>query len=404
MKTLIELYDKNPIYNYLASLIFKPEKVIFVGAVNEPIDKCKAKTKKFAGLNGLESKYEFIYSKPNDFADNYQTIKNIISKEKANGKNCFIDVTGGKDLALVAAGNFMGDGTDIIYLDRKNSRYLLLPEGGSLEFDARISCETFITIAGGTVFEVARNHSYTPEEENIIKKVIDLFFEYRDEWTRFVKYLQQVSKKENEKYRNLSVDAPLSFENNGKTFEYNEKIMRELEKVNAIKNLDIQRDKKRLCFTFASSDLANLLVNEGVWLELKVYYTAKEMPCFYDVNTGVKFIWDIPCENKSLANLLSESVPRNEVDAVLSRGINPVFVSCKTRAPFNEDLNELYAIKEKFGGDFAKAIIVTTKPVDRNSPIYERAQALGIGIIDEKAFINNSLAEKLNILTEGKRK
>ena len=45
MKTLIELYDRNPIYNYLASLVFKPERVVFVGAVDEPIEKCKKKTK-----------------------------------------------------------------------------------------------------------------------------------------------------------------------------------------------------------------------------------------------------------------------------------------------------------------------------------------------------------------------
>lgn len=404
MKTLIELYDKNPIYNYLASLIFKPERVVFVGAVDEPIEKCKAKTKKFAQLNSLESKFDFVYSKPNDYADNLQTVRNVIAKEKANGRSCVIDVTGGSDLALVAAGTVIGNGTDIIRLDRKNSRYLWLPENKSVEFDAKISCETFITIAGGTVFEVARSHSYSPEEEKIIKRVIDLFFEYRDEWTRFVKYLQQVSKKDDERDRSLFINAPLSFTDNGKAFEYNEKIMRELEKAGAIKSLDIQRDKKRLCFSYSGSVLANLLVNEGVWLELKVYFTAKEMPCFYDVSTGVKFIWDIPDENKPLSRLLSENVPRNEVDAVLSRGINPVFISCKTRAPFNEDLNELYAIKEKFGGDFAKAIIVTTKPVDRNSPIYERAQALGIGIIDEKAFENNRLAEKLDVLTEGKRK
>ena len=83
MKTLIELYDKNPIYNYLASLIFKPERVVFVGAVNEPIEKCKAKTNKFAQLNSLESKFDFVYSKPNNYTDNLQTIRNVIAKEKS---------------------------------------------------------------------------------------------------------------------------------------------------------------------------------------------------------------------------------------------------------------------------------------------------------------------------------
>lgn len=401
MKTLLELYDRNPIYNYLAALIFKPEKVVFVGAVDEPIEKCRAKTHKFAQLTGMNCKFEFVYSKPNDFEDNRKTLKSVISKEKSKGNECFIDVTGGRDLALVASGSLIGEGVEIIYYDRSLSRYLSLISGESAEFEAKISCEAFITAAGGTVFEVARSHSYSPEESRIIAEVTELFFEHREVWTKFVKYLQQIAKKD-ENDPSLFVDAPLSFSENGKLFECNKEIMKRLEKLGAIKNLRLS--EKRINFSFFSRRLANLLVNEGVWLELKVYMAAKEMRCFYDSQTGVKFIWDIPSEERPLSRLLSDSVPRNEVDAVLSRGLTPVFVSCKTRAPVNEDLNELYAVKEKFGGDFACAIIVTTKKVHRDTPIYERAKALGIGIIDEKAFENGSLAEKLDSLTDRRRK
>lgn len=401
MKTLIELYDRNPLYNYLAALIFKPEKVVFVGAVNEPIEKCKAKTQKFAQLTDIRSKFEYVYSKPNDFEDNFKAIKAVISKEKSKGNDCFIDVTGGRDLALVAAGTLINEGVEIIYYDRSQSRYLSLISGKSLEFEAKISCEAFITMAGGTVFEVARSHNYSPEEERIVAAVTELYFEFRDVWTKFVKYLQQIAKKD-ENDRSLFVDAPLSFSDNGKFFECNKEIMQRLEKLGAVKNLRFS--EKRINFSFFSHRLANLLVNEGVWLELKVYMTAKKMPCFSDSQTGVKFIWDIPRDDTPLSRLLSDSVPRNEVDAVLSRGLTPVFISCKTRAPFNEDLNELYAVKEKFGGDFASAIIVTTKKVNRDTPIYERAQALGIGIIDERAFENNNLSEKLDLLTDRRRR
>lgn len=401
MKTLIELYDRNPIYNYLASLIFKPEKVVFVGAVNEPVEKCRAKTLKFARLMNIESEFEFVYSRPNDYEDNCRTIRSVIEKEKLNGNDCFIDVTGGRDLALVAAGSFVGENAEIIYYDRAQNRYLNLVSGESVEFDAKIPCEAFITMAGGTVFEVARSHKCSPDEEKMITDITEFFFEMRKEWTGFVKYLQQVAKKD-ENDPSLFVDAPVKFTDNGKTFECNKEIMHGLEKLGAIRN--IRFNDKRVNFSFASRYIANLLVNEGVWLELKVYLTAKEMPCFSDSQTGVKFVWDIPCGDRSLSKLLSDTVPRNEVDAVLSRGLTPVFISCKTRAPFNEDLNELYAIKEKFGGDFARAIIVTTKKVGRDTPIYERAQALGIGIIDEKTFENGNLAEKLDILTERRQK
>lgn len=399
MKILIELYDREPIYNYLAAAVFDFDKVYFVGDPSFADEKCRNKTKKFARLMGLECEFVYRFAKSNDFGEVRAEISRIIDFERKNTNTCTIDVTGGRDLALVACGAMLGE-AEIIYYDSKTGAFRFLSNGNTHDVKLGIPCGAFITAAGGTVYENTRSMSFTPDEWGIIRRIIRIFFKYREDWTRLVKYLQRVSKKEGQKIGDsLFVDAPLSLTDSGHSFSFNEKIMRELEEIGAIKALEIS--KNRVKFKYISSDFATMLVNEGIWLEMSVYLTAKDMPEFFDAQTGVKFVWDIPDSQKSVAQILASSVPRNEVDAVLSRGVTPVFISCKTRVPTNEDLNELYAIKENFGGELSYAIMATTKYVDSDSPISERAKAMGIGLLDERNFENGTVAERLLKLTGG---
>ena len=116
----------------------------------------------------------------------------------------------------------------------------------------------------------------------------------------------------------------------------------------------------------------------------------------------MKFVWDIPNRNESLSSIVADSTPRNEVDVVMTRGVLPVFISCKTRVPTNDDLNEIYAIKKKFGGDLAVGMIATTKYVGREFPVRERAEEMGIYIVDERYFENGTVMKRLEKITETK--
>ncbi len=393
-KTLIELFDQDPIYNYLAATVFEPEKVIFVGDGEANRRENVAATEEYARIMKLGCRFERAYAKSEDFYDVRRTVKNLVEKETAKGNECIVDVTGGRDLALVAAGSLMSEGTEVIYYDLKTNSYQFLSSEKKVEVDVEIPCKAFITIAGGTVYETARNIDFSQEEKVIVRRLIDVFFEYSEVWTKFVKYLQQVSKKEGGRVGDcLEIDAPMSVSYDGRTFSINDEIMRDLEKSGAVKSLVI--DKNRVRFEYFSRDIASLLVNEGIWLELSVYLAGKSSSEFCDVQTGVKFVWDIPERDMPLSSLLSENVPRNEVDVILTRGVKPVFVSCKTRLPANEDLNELYTIKEKFGGGLACAVLATTKRVAKDLPVYERASEMGIEIIDERFFKKGTVTQEL---------
>lgn len=48
MKTLIELFDESPILNVLASVAFKPEKLIFFGADPLQVEESAATTTAFS--------------------------------------------------------------------------------------------------------------------------------------------------------------------------------------------------------------------------------------------------------------------------------------------------------------------------------------------------------------------
>lgn len=401
MKVLIELFDTEQIFNYIAALVFNPDKVYFVGDGEIMGGSCRRKAEKLARMKNLNTKFLYKFLNPDNFPLLRSKIAEIIEDEKKLGNECVIDVTGGRDLALVAAGYLMSLGTEIIRYDPKNKVFRNLSNGETSPAEIKLSCEEVITVAGGTVYSNTHNLSFSDKEWDIIKNIMTVYFEKRDVWTKFVKYLQRISKKEGEKVGDrLWIEAPATFSADGKNFSANSEIMAELEKTGAISDFYFSRKDNKVEFRYKSSEIANLLVNEGVWLELIIYLTVKNSDMFTDSDTGVKFIWDIPDSGNSLSDLLSDNTPRNEVDVMAVNGIKPIFISCKTRAPINEDLNELFAIREHFGGELACAVLATTKHIENKSPIYERARAMGIEIIHEHDLDFDTAKNKLTKLCE----
>lgn len=400
MKTLIELYDREPIYNYLAATVFRPQKVCFIGGKKALTPEARAAAEKFASLAGLDCRFEFVYADANNFGEMRRTLSEIISKEEKIGNECTLDVTGGRDLALVAAGSLIPEKASIVYYDRTVNSFRFPGSDRLQSVDIGLPAEAFIATAGGTVYSKPRNMDFSGDEWDVIRKVVRVYFENREVWNRFIKYLQQVSKKEGEKVSdNLYVDAPFSFGEGDRIFSCNETVMRELERTGAIRGFRFAPDRSRISFTYMSGEMANLLVNEGVWLELAVYLAAKNSGVFSDVQSSVKFVWDIPANGKTLGSVVAGSTPRNEVDVVLTRGVMPVFISCKTRVPTNDDLNELYAIRQKFGGSLAAAVLATTKYVGSDWPVAERAAEMGISVLDERYFENGTVAQRLEKIT-----
>ena len=60
MKTLIELFDESPILNVLASVAFKPEKLIFFGADPLQVEESRGDYNRFFKSRGESPEIEYI--------------------------------------------------------------------------------------------------------------------------------------------------------------------------------------------------------------------------------------------------------------------------------------------------------------------------------------------------------
>ena len=77
---------------------------------------------------------------------------------------------------------------------------------------------------------------------------------------------------------------------------------------------------------------------------------------------------------------------RNEIDIFVMRDLVPVFVSCKNGEVHKEALYELNTVAEKFGGEYAKKVLVCTYISYSKSSreyILQRARDMKIEVVED---------------------
>ena len=81
-----------------------------------------------------------------------------------------------------------------------------------------------------------------------------------------------------------------------------------------------------------------------------------------------------------------------------TRGVTPVFISCKTGEAKSEALNELAILRDRFGGGIARAAIVTAEQVGELTR--SRAAELNIQVIDLNDLGGNRLSKRIKKLMQ----
>ena len=104
MLTLIQCFDPIPLKNIIGCLRLKPEKLIFLGD-EKVMQASLPRYKAFLKSKGIKTEirlYDVDTSSTNDIL---KTMRSLIKSEK----ECVIDITGGKDSFILAAGILMGE-------------------------------------------------------------------------------------------------------------------------------------------------------------------------------------------------------------------------------------------------------------------------------------------------------
>jgi len=388
--TIVESFEKAPIENMISVLAARPEKVIFLGDAAQmrgPIQKYREI------LNRKEIKTEVVLKgiQKNNLNNILTVLTNLVEDEE----ELIFDVTGGEDLVLLAFG--------MIYERYKDKKRIEMQRfninSGKVidcDYDNEVSFEdTFcmgidelIALYGGVV---------VPEEEapmidnplEIVDKVWNLARRNGTKWNKVHSYLKELERKADTSEELLEVRmefADIKYDIGEFQKKYREVIslLEEFYRTGLVEGLSIVEDSVH--YNYKNAFVKRCLANSGDALEMKCYcealvLTDKGKQYFNDCCVGVTIDWDGVIHSKD-ENWKDTT---NEIDVILMRGLIPTFVSCKNGKIGEEELYKLNTVAEKFGGKYAKKMLIATK-LERDNYVAKmaymrRAEDMGIKII-----------------------
>ena len=121
--------------------------------------------------------------------------------------------------------------------------------------------------------------------------------------------------------------------------------------------LDVEHTNGRYRFSFKNQGIKECLWEGGSILELHTFQQQKKDSD--DCRVGVHLDWDGVIHSQPGTDVV------NEIDVLSIHGIVPTFISCKSgKMEANQALHALYeldTVTKRFGGKYAKRILVSAK-------------------------------------------
>ena len=385
IKTIIELFDECQLENVIAGLRFRPEKIIFVGYKNIMTNKRKSDLEALFRNRGYTTEFQYEIVGRYDF-DNI--CEKLISLAERNEDCCF-DLTGGKELVLAAMGTLSERmAIPMIQFEIRSGKFIPILNCDKIEEPepVNLSFKEITSLNGGGIVEKGSEDfewNLTEDFKEDIRKMWNICRDNCAGWNKQTNILGGFEDP-NHMCRKLEVSVSLTHTKGVRTGIPDSIFMEKLLECGLIRNYSF--DEKGISFTYKNEDVQRVLTKAGNLLELYGYVTcieiAREEKGFYDdIHNGVIVDWDGVVHDGSS----SFADTHNELDIVMTRDIVPVFVSCKNGEVHKEALYELDTIARKFGGKYAKKVILTTfvafNEKSRNH-IKTRAKEMNIEFID----------------------
>ena len=382
MRTLIELYDTSPIRNVLATVMFRPQEMILIcpPEVAEDPNQKRSLRDFFAYLN-CPVKLTLIPVTLLDAGKTERVLREVLESHQ----DCAIDISGGTDAALFAAGVASGDTPVFTYSTRKDTFFEIknAPFARSLPNTVHLDVRSCLMMAGGTLLPGREDNAGLAEMSDRIDRLFRVYSAFRPQWNRQISYIQKISSAEpgvldaggqlREKAGNKNVDADGEF-------------FGALEEAGLI--LQLQHTDESVSFRFPDERVRFWLRDVGAVLELQVFRACRAAGCFDDVVLSAVVNWQ--------SGKINRDSVTNEIDVMAVQGIQPVFISCKTSEVHTDALNELAILRDRFGGKFARAILVTSGVTGKTrEPVRRRADKLSIELVEWEDMSLESLINRL---------
>lgn len=369
MRTLIELYDERPIENVLGTEMFRPYETVIICPPEVEANRALKRTmRQYFEHRGCPVKLTFVPVSMLDAVKVERVLREILDTHQ----DCAIDISGGTDASLFAAGSASGDTPVYTYSRKKNAFFEIknAPFARSLPCTVRLDAASCFLMAGGTLLPGREDNAALRQRLPMIDRLFEVYSKYRRIWNRQISYIQKISSSEPGA---LEARGRLTEKAGNKTVNVDTGMLKALQRAGLIQELTLEPDAVR--FRFPDELIRFWLRDIGAVLELQVFMACLEARCFDDVVLSAVVNW----EGKDSQR---DSVT-NEIDVVAVRGIQPLFISCKTSEIRTEALNELAILRDRFGGKGSRAMIVTSALATKSrAPMRRRAAELGIEVVE----------------------
>ena len=372
MQTLIELYDERPLENVLGVEVFRPERVVYI-CPDDFSDKKRihAKLETYFKHRGLTPELSFVRAPVYESEAMLTLFRNIVQQYP----DCAMDITGGTDAVLFAAGLLSAEAAIPVFTySRRRSCFYDIRGAAfaeALPCTVQYTVEDCFLMAGGSMREGRVDNDILANYLDDVEPFFKLYLAHRRGWTRTVTYMQRVSPAGPDGSCKLEVHGDYRVKGErGSRIEAPEEALRDMERIGFLQDLEIVPEES-VSFRFRDGQIRAWLRDVGSVLELYVYKACLDTGLFQDVRTSAVVDWEGDGSAKAVSN---------ELDVMCTRGVTPVFISCKTCDVKTEALNELAILRDRFGGKMARAAIVTAEC--GGTAMRNRASELGIMVID----------------------
>lgn len=366
--TVVEFFDKVSIDNMVSCITMEPDKVIFIGD-RKTMNMYKNNYESFLHNKGLDIELEYININRNSLADIVTVLEKIVEEDDY----CVFDLTGGEDLVLVAMG--------IVYERYKHEKQIQMHRfnivTGSIfdcdsdgimpyEGEPEITVADLISLYGGTLLRNSRYDTHLWHlTDDFVSDVMYLWHTCKrnpGRWNAMVNTIASIiTMYQNSEELFMSVsksELKQKMAAKSKDYVWIPELAMDFEDNGIIEDFCDEED--HISFRIKNEQIKLLLGKAGTILEVAMLIlslTCKDKngkSIFSDAETGVYIDWD------SMIHKSSENIKDtvNEVDVVLMRGLRPVFISCKNGRTDDAELYKLKTVAERFGGPYAKKILV----------------------------------------------
>ncbi len=372
--TYIEFFDKNASENIAACLTYVPDRVIYIGDNAKLMKKHIANYQKVFAERGQS--ITFLYKTVSK--NNLDNVVQLLTEIVETYDDCVFDVTGGEELLNLALGivysRYPEKNIQIHKFNlRNNAIYDCDKDGKTIYQDApALSVVENVRIYGGDIVfgDVEDGNTYlwdlNPDFLQDIEKIWNICKTNVRLWNMQIGIFDTV-----EKIGTQSDDGLTTTASRVAVEDY---LARHKLKYKKAKGIISYLCKHGLLTYFEDEDgsvtvsykdpqIKRCLTIAGQALEMKVYITAKGIvekdgtPVYQDAVNGAFIDWDGELHDEETEGVYDTE---NEIDVLLMHGVVPVFVSCKNGIVNAEELYKLNTVAERFGGQYAKKVLIAT--------------------------------------------